>query len=63
MCVPALLSQIVPRYLTPAELEKKKKTERKTVANYIMMVVFHLGFVLRRPVPAHLDGAETLLDH
>lgn len=61
VCVPALLSQIVPRNLLPQNWIKKRK--RKTLTNYIMMVVFHLGSLLPRPVLAHLDGAETSLDH
>lgn len=32
-------------------------------ANYIMMVVFHLGFLLPQTALAHLDGAEAPLDH
>lgn len=56
--VTAFLSRIAPRNFLPW-----KKKKKDPVTNYIMMVGFHLGFPLPQPVLAHLDGAETSLDH
>lgn len=69
-CIPILMPLLVycavfdtrPAFFSLGS-SRKKKLKKVGAANYIMMVVFHLGFLLPQTVLAHLDGAEASLDH